>query len=92
MAGSVLSLGLVSGLATTINTTYAIKKGNNAVTPLLAGGVQYVCLSVLGGLTGRYDVATALAWLFLVAAIINHLAPLIDTTTSLVNPKKQSKK
>lgn len=92
MAGSVLSLAMVSGTATVINTTYAVKKGNNAVTPLLAGGLQYVALSVVGGLTGRYDVATALAWLFLVAAIINHLAPLIDTTNAVVKSTQKKPK
>lgn len=93
MAGSVLSLGMVSGSATIINTVYAMKKGENAVTPLLAGGLQYVALSVVGGLTGRYDLATAIAWLFLVGAIINHLGPLIDTTNAVVSStQKKTKK
>lgn len=92
MAGSVLSLAMVSGTATVINTVYAIKKGNNAVTPMLAGGLEYVALSVVGGLTGRYDVATALAWLFLVSAIVNHLGPLIDTTSSVVKSTEKKKK
>lgn len=92
MAGSVLSLAMVSGTATVINTIYAVKKGENAVTPLLAGGVEYVALTVVGGLTGRYDVATALAWLFLVAAVINHLGPLIETTDKVVKSTQKKKR
>lgn len=83
MANDGLQLALVVGSATLVNTVYAIQKQGDPVPPLVASGVLYAGLTALGGLTGRFDLAIAFAWVFLLASLVTRGIPLIVTTTTL---------
>jgi len=83
MNGNASHLALVCGVTIAINTVASIASGKEAIVTVVAGGTAFVGLAMLGGLTGRYDLATAVAYVFLVAAIIMRGLPIIKTTTTL---------
>jgi uncharacterized membrane protein len=88
----VTSLILICGIATAVNTVYQIQNNKNGVTTGLAGGLVFVSLAVLGGLTGRYDIARAFAWLFLLSAAILHGIPLVNSVGQLAQSPNNKKK
>lgn len=83
MADDAIQLSLVVGSAALINTVYSIQNKRDPVPPLVASGVMFAGLATVGALSGRYDLAIAFAWVFLLASLVTRGIPLIVTTTTL---------
>jgi len=90
MNSDLSTLALVSGVTTAINAAYTIQRGGDGVVSVVAGGVAFVALATFGGLVGRMELATALAYVFLVAALFLRGLPLIQSTTTLVTKEKNA--
>lgn len=88
MNNDVSTLALVSAVTVAINAAYTIQKGGDGVISVVAGGVSFVALATFGGLTGRMELATALAYVFLIAALFIRGLPLITSTSALVTKGK----
>jgi len=78
-------LALVCAVTVGINSVYAIDRGKDAIVTVVAGGLAFVGLSAFGGLTGRYDVAIAVALVFLVSALVMRGLPIIRKSSQLVS-------
>lgn len=87
MNGDVSHLALVSGVTVAINAVSAINRGKEPIVSIVGGGVAFVGLAVFGGLTGRMELATAVAYVFLIAALVLRGLPLIRTSTALASQK-----
>lgn len=93
MGNDALNLAMIVSVSTLVNTVHAIqtqgaknpKQRGNPVTTALAGALTFVALATFGGLTGRYDLAKAVAVLFLVGALVMHGIPLVTGTNALVS-------
>jgi 4-hydroxybenzoate polyprenyltransferase len=83
MADDALQLGVVVGSAALVNTVYSIQKQRDAVPPLVASGILYGSLMLVGGLTKRFDLAVAFAWVFLLASLVTRGIPLVTTANTL---------
>lgn len=82
-------LALICGVSTAINAVATMKAGNDPIVPVIAGGLSFVSLSIVGGLLNRMDLATAVAYVFLVSSLFLRGVPLVRTTTDLA--KQQGK-
>jgi hypothetical protein len=78
-------LALVCAVSVAINSVHAIDAGKEPILTVVAGGLAFVALSAFGGVTGRYDVAIAVALVFLVSAIVLRGLPLIRKSAQLVS-------
>lgn len=79
-------LALVCAVTVAINGVYAAStEGKEPIVTIVAGGLAFVGLSAFGGLTGRYDVAIAVALVFLVSALVMRGLPLIRKSSQLVS-------
>lgn len=88
MNGDVSHLALVCGVTTAINTVYAVQQQKKEpIVPILAGAIAFVALAVVGGLANRTELATAVAYIFLVAAIFIRGLPIIRTASTLGGAK-----
>lgn len=85
MSNDATQLSLVVGSAALINTVYAVQKGNDAVVPLVGSGVMFAGLLVVGGLTGKYELSIAFAWVFLIASLVGRGIPLIKSSSQIAN-------
>lgn len=83
MDTDVSHLALVSGVMVAINTVSAMKAGKEPIVPVIAGGLSFVSLAIVGGLLNRMDLATAIAYVFLVSSLFLRGVPLIRATTDL---------
>ncbi len=95
MNDDVSHLAVVCGITVAINAVSAISRGKDPVVTVVGGGLGFVGLSVVGGLLGRMDVATAIAYVFLVSAAAFRGVPLIRAGGALVTspaPRQASKK
>lgn len=79
----VTQLTLVVGSAALINSVANVKENRDPVPPIVASGVMLGSLALFGELTRRFDLAIALAYVFLIASIVMRGIPLIRTTTSI---------
>lgn len=85
MASDATQLALVVGTAAVINVVAGVREGKDTVPTAVASGAYFLGLSVLGGLTNRWDIAIAFAWVFLIASLVMRGIPLIRTTTGLTS-------
>lgn len=83
MNGDVSGLAMLTGVSVAMNTVYAIQHKGNAAVTLVAGGFLFIALTLIAGITGRYDIARALAVVFLLSSSITHGIPLIDSATNI---------
>lgn len=74
---------MLTGVSVVMNTLYAIQHKGNAAVTVVAGGFLFVALALIGGITGRYDVARALAVVFLLSSALTHGIPLIESATKI---------
>lgn len=81
MNGDVSQLATLTGVSVAINGVYAIQHKSNAVVTVVAGGFLFLGLVLIGGITGRYDLARALAVVFLLASALLHGVSLVDSVT-----------
>ena len=88
--GDVSHLALVCGVTVAINGVSAATRGKDPIVTIVGGGLSFVGLSVVGGLIGRMDIATAIAYVFLVSALVLRGIPLIRTGTALVTGSKSA--
>lgn len=84
MGSDVSRLALISGTTVAINEAWAIKNGREPVTPLIAGGIGFVVLSVAGGIW-RWDIVNAIAAVFLLSAVVRHGLPLGSDLAKIAN-------
>lgn len=85
MNSNVSELATLVGVSVAVNATYAIQNGKNAVVTIVAGGFLFVSLVLIGGLTGRQDIARALGAVFLLSSALFHGIPLVESVTQLVS-------
>jgi hypothetical protein len=83
MNNDVTEIATLTGVSVAINAVYAIQHGKNAVVTVVAGGFLFISLALVGGITGRYDLARALAAVFLLASALLHGMPLADTAVAI---------
>lgn len=87
MANDVTQLGLVMGAATLINVTHNVRARKDAVPALVASGLMFGGLAVLGELTNKMQLAVAFAWVFLIASLISRGIPLLQSVNTLPESK-----
>lgn len=87
MNGDISHLALICGVTVAVNAVSAIQRGKEPIVTVIGGGVGFVGLAVFGGLSGRMDLATAVAYVFLVSALVLRGIPLIRTSNTLANQK-----
>ncbi len=92
MNDDVSEIALLVGVSVAINAVYAIQHKGNTVKTVVAGGLLFVAMSLIGGITGRYDVAKALAVVFLLASGITHGIPLANGAVALATNAHSTKK
>lgn len=80
----VTNLALVIGAGASINAVYKIQQKQSPETGVIASAVMFAGLTVFGGLTSRFDIAVAIAWLFFLAALFMRGQFLVQGATSLV--------
>lgn len=88
MNDDVSHLALVCGITVAINAVSAMSRGKDPIVTIVGGGLGFVSLSVVGGVIGRMDIATAVAYVFLVSAAVLRGIPLIRTGTALATNAK----
>jgi uncharacterized membrane protein YgcG len=88
MSDDVTQLALVVGATTLINVSHAASQKTDTVVPIVAGGLTFSGLAVAGGLFKRYELFTALAWLFLISALVFRGGPLLTSGSALVSSAK----
>jgi hypothetical protein len=79
----VTQLALITGTSVLINTVAAAQKKKDVVVPIVAGGIGFVGLALFGGLTNRYDVANAFAWVFLIGSLVLRGMPLLQVSNEV---------
>lgn len=87
MNADISHLALVCGVTVAINTVSAVQRGKEPIVTVIGGGIGFVSLAVFGGLVGRMDIATAVAYVFLVSALVLRGLPLVRTTNVLATQK-----
>jgi hypothetical protein len=83
------TLATVVGTATAINTVYAIQKNRDAAPVLVGSGILFGCLVLTGELTQKWQLAVALAWLFLIGSFFAHGVPAITSLASAASAKSK---
>jgi len=81
------SVGLLTGTSALINTVYAVQNKRDPIPILVGSGVMFAGLTLVGGLTGKWQLASAFAWVFLIASLLTHGTSLIRTVDGLANAK-----
>lgn len=79
---------LLTGTAAAINGVYKTQRKEDAVPSLVATGLVTASLVIFGGLIKRYDLSTALAFVFLMAVLIARGVPMMDTASKLITSPK----
>lgn len=79
---------LLTGIAALINGVYKAQRKEDAIPSLVATGMVAVSLVTFGGIIKRYDLSTALAFVFLMAVLISRGIPMLDTATGLISSRK----
>jgi len=90
MANDATQLSLVVGSAALINTVYAVQRGNDGVTPLVGAGVMFGGLAIIGGLTNKWELPIAFAWVFLIASLVARGIPIVRASSELALGEAQN--
>ena len=83
MSKDLSQLGLIVGTTAALNLVHGSTKGKDLTTIGVASAVAYVALATVGGITGRWELPIAAAWVFLIAALVFRGLPLIQVQTEL---------
>lgn len=89
MSQDATQLALVTGASVVVNTVSSIQRGKDPVVPIVAGGVVFVGLALFGGLTSRYDLSIALAWVFFLASFLFRGMALLKTSNTIATTAKR---
>lgn len=90
MNDDVSHLALVCGITVAINAVSASSRGKDPIVTVVGGGLSFVGLSVVGGLVGRMDIATAVAYVFLVSAVVLRGIPLVRGFSAIATNAKSA--
>jgi len=74
---------IIIGAGATIDALADVSKKKEAITPILAGGLLVVILGAVGQVTGQWKLVTALATLYLLAALFVNAPWLTSTAKTL---------